>query len=66
MNGALNIHPKVAGGTLSGALALLIIWVLMLCHVAVPDVAAGALVVALSGLGGWLAPAQIPVPVTAK
>ena len=57
VKGALDIHPKVAGGTLAGALAILIVWILGLEGVAVPDVAAAALVTALSGLGGWLAPA---------
>ncbi len=57
MNGPLDIHPKVAGSSLAGAIAVLIVWVLGLVHVAVPDVAAGALVVALTTFGGWLAPA---------
>jgi hypothetical protein len=60
MNGTLDVHPKVAGGTLAGAAALLIVWILSLCHVAVPDVAASALAVILGTLGGWLAPAGYP------
>lgn len=65
MNGALDIHPKVAGGALSGALAILIVWILSLIGVQVPDVAAAALATALAGFGGWLAPAGYsPPPVT--
>jgi hypothetical protein len=57
LNGLLDIHPKVAGGTLACALAVLIVWILSLVGIPVPLVADGALVTALSALGGWLAPA---------
>jgi len=57
MNGALNIHPKVAGGTLSGALALIVLWALSYWVVAPPEVAA-AFTLLLGGIGGWLAPTQ--------
>lgn len=56
MNGTLNIHPKVVGSTLAGALAVLVIWILSLWNVTVPETAAGALVVVLGGVGGWLSP----------
>jgi len=60
MNGALDIHPKVAGGTIAGAIAVLIVWILNLAGIPVPDVADAALVVILTALGGWLAPAGYP------
>lgn len=56
MNGALNIHPKVAGMTLTGALSVLAVWILGLAHVQVDPVAAGALTVVIGAFGGWLAP----------
>jgi hypothetical protein len=62
MNGRLDIHPKVAGATLAGALAVLIVWILSLVGIPVPDVADAALVTVLSGLGGWLAPAGYAAP----
>jgi hypothetical protein len=64
MKGALDIHPKVAGGTLSGSLAVLIVWILSLRGIAVPDVAIGALVVFFTAVGGWLAPAGYPASTT--
>lgn len=60
MKGALDIHPKVAGGTIAAAGAVLIVWILSLAGISVPVVADGALVTVLSGLGGWLAPASYP------
>jgi len=60
MNGNLDIHPKVAGSTLAGSVAILIIWILSLVGIPVPDVADGALVIVLTSLGGWLAPAGYP------
>lgn len=57
MKGLLDIHPKVAGGTLAGAFAVLIVWILSLVGIPVPAAADAALVVVLSGIGGWLAPA---------
>jgi hypothetical protein len=56
MNGPLNIHPKVAGGSLSGALALIIIWVFSLVHIQVPVEVAAAMVLVFTFAGGWLAP----------
>lgn len=55
MNGKLNLHPKVAGGTLSGALALIVLWGLSYALVVPPEVAA-AFTLVLSFVGGWLAP----------
>lgn len=60
MNGALNIHPKVVGSTLAGAIAVLIIWILGLEHITVPETAAGALVVLIGGIGGYLSPILLP------
>jgi hypothetical protein len=60
MNGSLNLHPKVVGGTGSGALGILIVWLLGLAHITVDPVVAGALVTALAFVGGWLAPILKP------
>lgn len=55
MNGALNIHSKVAGGGLSGALALVILAVVGHWLTISPEVAAG--ITAIVGfVGSWLAP----------
>ena len=56
MNSALDVHPKVVGGSLSGSAGILVIWLLGLAHVTVDPVVAGALVAIASGLGAWLAP----------
>lgn len=56
MNGPLNIHPKTTGASLSGALGILIVWLLTALHVAVSPEASGAIVIALAGLGSYLAP----------
>lgn len=56
MNGPLDIHPKVAGMTLTGALGILAVWILGLAHVQVDPVAASALAVVVGAFGGWLAP----------
>jgi len=57
VNGSLNIHPKVAGGTLSGALALIILWALSYWVIVPPEVAA-AFTLLLGSVGAWLAPTQ--------
>jgi hypothetical protein len=56
MNGALNLHPKVVGGTGGGTLGILVVWLLGLAHVTVDPVVAGALVTVLAFVGGYLAP----------
>jgi hypothetical protein len=53
---ALTIHPKVAGGTLSGALGLIIVWLFSLGHIDVPPEVSGAMVLVLMFAGGWLTP----------
>lgn len=55
MNGLLNIHPKVAGGSFSGALSLIVLWGLSYV-VVVPTNVAAAFAVVLTGLGAYLAP----------
>lgn len=60
MNGALEIHPKVAGGSLAGALALIIVWGLSLAHVAVPTEVGMAFTLVLAFAGGWAAPSKAP------
>jgi hypothetical protein len=62
MNGKLNLHPKVAGASLSGSLAILVVYVLSLVGIDVPTVASAALAVVLAGFGGWLAPAGYTPP----
>jgi hypothetical protein len=59
MSAPLDIHPKVAGGTLSGAVALIVLWALSYWIVVPPEVAA-AFTLALASIGGWLAPAPAP------
>lgn len=56
MNGALNIHPKVAGATISGSLGILVVWLLGQAHVTVGTTVAAAIVAVLAAVGGWLAP----------
>ncbi len=56
MGSPLAIHPKVAAASISGSLAILVIWLLGLAHVTVDPVVAGALSTALAAFGGWLAP----------
>lgn len=56
MNGALNVHPKVVGTSVSGSLGVLVVWLLGLAHVTVDPVVAAAMVGVLASLGGWLAP----------
>lgn len=57
MQNALTLHPKVAGSSLGGALALIVLWALSLV-VAVPPEPAAGLTVFLTFVGGWLAPAK--------
>lgn len=54
---ALTIHPKVAGSSLSGALAIVILWAISFAVDVPPEVAA-AFTAILSFIGGWLAPAR--------
>ena len=56
MGGALVLHPKVVGGSLSGACGVLCVWLLGLAHVGVDPIVASALTVVLGGFGAWLAP----------
>jgi hypothetical protein len=58
MNGKLNLHQKVAGGGLSGALALIILWVLSY-WVKVPVEVGSAFTLLLSFAGAWLSPAGV-------
>lgn len=61
MNGKLNLHPKVAGGSLSACLALIVLWAVSYWIVVPPEVAA-AFTAALGFAGAWLSPAQVPAP----
>jgi hypothetical protein len=61
MNGALTLHPKVAGGSLSACLALIVLWGVSYWVVVPPEVAA-AFTAALAFVGGWLAPTLAPAP----
>lgn len=56
MNSALELHPKVAGGSLSGAVGLIVLWVLSLWHVSVTPEESGALVLVLGSVGAYFAP----------
>lgn len=62
MNGALEIHPKVAGGTLAGSLTLIVVWILGLFGVAVPLEIGMAFTLLFTFAGGWLAPASAAPP----
>lgn len=57
MNGALQIHPKIAGASLSGALSLIVIYVLGRFNITVTPDVAGAISVIFSFAGGYLSPA---------
>lgn len=56
MNGKLNLHPKVVGGTLAGSTVILIVWILSVCGITVPTVASAALTVVIGNIGAYLAP----------
>lgn len=56
MNSALELHPKVAGGGISGALALIILWVLALWHITVPPEVAAAGTLILGSVGAYFSP----------
>ena len=56
MNHPLALHPKTASAGMSGALGVLVVWLLGLAHVTVDPIVAGALVGVLAGVGSWLAP----------
>ncbi len=56
MNGGLDLHPKVAGASLAGALGLIVVWLFSLGHITVPNEVAAAIVLALTFAGGWAAP----------
>lgn len=56
MNGPLDIHPKVAAGSVAAAASLILIWALAQFKVALPGDVAGAIVVVLTFAAGWLAP----------
>lgn len=60
-----NIHAKVKGGTVSGAVAVLVLWLLS-TKVAVPTPASDAITVIIAALGGWLTPAREISPPAAK
>ncbi len=55
MNGKLNLHPKVAGSGLTGALALIILWGVSYA-ITVPVEVGAAFTVVLSFVGGYFAP----------
>jgi len=59
MTSRLTLHPKVAGGSLSACLAMIILWALSYWLVVPPEVAA-AFTAALAFAGGWLAPPAPP------
>jgi hypothetical protein len=62
MNGPLDIHPKVAAASITGALATVLVWALGLAHVQVDPVVAGSLAASLAAFGGWLAPQKSGKP----
>lgn len=53
---ALQLHPKVAGGTLSGAVTICVLALLQHWNITVGDVTAGAITVIVTAVGGWLSP----------
>jgi len=55
VNGLLNLHPKVAGGGVSGSLALIILTVVGHWYAVTPNVAA-AFTVILTVVGAYLSP----------
>ncbi len=55
MPSLLALHPKVAGGSLSACLSLIILWGVSYALVVPPEVAA-AFTALLGFLGGYLAP----------
>lgn len=50
------ISPKVATGTASGALVIIIVWILSSCGIAMPPEVASALTVLVTALVGWATP----------
>lgn len=56
MNGALDIHPKVAAGTAAAAAAFILEYILAQLGVKLPTDVAAAIVVVLTFGAGWLAP----------
>jgi hypothetical protein len=60
MNGALNLHPKVAATLLAGWVVTLIVYGLhQWAHTDLPGPASAALVGLIAFVAGWLAPAQV-------
>lgn len=57
MTNALQLHPKVTGGSLSGAVALIVIALLKHWNVHLDEVTASAITVVVGSVGAWLTPA---------
>ena len=57
MKGALDVHPKVVGGTVASAIAMLVVWLVgVVFGISVPVGVQWALVVVFTAFGGWLTP----------
>lgn len=57
MNGPLNIHPKVAGGSLAGLLSLVLLALLTrYTHHAVSAATEGEITLFVAAFGAWLSP----------
>lgn len=55
MDSSVDIHPKVAGASLSASLSLIVLWAISY-WVDVPVEVAAAFTAVLGFAGGWLAP----------
>lgn len=58
----MGITPKTSAAALTGALTVVLIWVVGLFHVTVPPEIASAITTILSSLAAYLAPRSDPTP----
>lgn len=60
MNGALNLHPKVAASLLAGYVTVIVVYSLhQWAHVDLPDAVAAAITGLVAFAAGWLAPSAV-------
>lgn len=58
----MNVHPKVAAGSLAGALTIILVWGLSFAKVQIPPEVASAITVLISSFTGYLTPAGSDQP----
>lgn len=57
MNGALNLHPKVAASLLAGYVTVIVVYSLhQWAHVDLPDAVSAAITGLVAFAAGWVAP----------